>query len=273
MRNAPKLQILGSISSILGLSLTLVLFLAGDPIAAAILGATVVLAWGVWVTISIQKLKTALRGDAVHQASSVPAPRYQYAPDWAVRIDANSKKFRIPSNILAWDAATLLFWVNLDREICNSSGNRYLFSYTTNARDDSGYPNGFYFYHPGGTTHWTFRFHREPSQKNANYIQFDNAPNTTGVCLIAIRWCEQLDSATWQSSMKGCLFKNEPFCPTGTPGHKRASTKSISAVGGIVGQGDCHEQYSPVSASSTSCCPRVKSSRFTTLSGARVLLS
>jgi len=134
-----------------------------------------------------------MRGKPIASGSSdkvaLPTPKLAMGDGSARRVDSKNRKFRIPAEILAWNTATIVFWVRLDDEIASSTHNRYLFSYTTDNNDESGHPNSFYLVHQGGTNAWKLKFFRRPDQNERNSISFANGSNTLGTRMFTIRWC------------------------------------------------------------------------------------
>jgi hypothetical protein len=229
-----RLNILGSLTSIAGFLLSLVLLLIGHPTAAAFAVGGLALAWCTWATLSILSLQRASRLVSTPPHHVKEAPKFSLVMGEARRVDALDKKFRIPSDVLTWNAGTLLFWTDLSEEIAHAEQNRYIFSYTTDTNDASNHPDGFLLAHWGKSSQWQFRFYHDPAERKTNCISFHNAPNTLGIHMVAIRWCER-EGFCDLTLDGGSHLANDIFCGVGPVGRMRVTKRSTLEVGRTTG--------------------------------------
>jgi hypothetical protein len=190
--NGKHINVIVAAVGVVSGAITIGLFLTDHLKTALVVGGALGVGWCFWVTLSIVSLlKRVHERHLGPDPVGMPEPKFKLCMGEARRIDSKERKSHIPSDILRWKAGTLLFWVDLHDELAHSEGNRYIFSYTTNVLNDSGHPDGFYLQHRGGTTHWYFLFYHDPAEAKDNRVVFDNSPDTLGIKLVAIRWCER----------------------------------------------------------------------------------
>jgi hypothetical protein len=189
MTRADKIGVGGLIASILGL---VVAVLGGflTPFLASLIGIGLAfVGWMGWVTISLLRALSRSEEPSVKKpmpTAALPYDSYYSAfVDDSVRVEKPYQKAKLPSSFLAWPRFSMLFWVRVTEEFFRSHNNRYLFSYTTDTADSSGYPNAFFLGIVGGS--WRFVIKGAVPTDSAQ-IDFASANNLLGWKLIAVRW-------------------------------------------------------------------------------------
>lgn len=103
-------------------------------------------------------------------------------------IDGIEDKVKIKPDFLEWESCSMLFWVQITQDFINSKDNKYLFLYTSDARDETNYPNGFYL----GIkfSHWELAIKGPDPQKDPQHekqINFSNSDVNPAWNLFVIR--------------------------------------------------------------------------------------
>ncbi len=218
MKQIDKITIASLAVSILGL---LVALLAGllNPFAAsmAIIG-LLLLAWMAWVTAKIvvsgATFKESSQKTIVLRVDSIPdIPYYSSFQDQIVKADSAYRKAKIPPDFLTWPRFTILFWVEITEEFFQSHNNKYLFSYTSDVKDSSGYPNAFFLGVVGRSARWRFVI-RGKDPKNSTEINFASAHNLLGWKLFSLRWHRDRRSLDF-SIDAGHVFRDTREIPVG----------------------------------------------------------
>lgn len=236
-----KLNLISIVSLVIGTTSLLTAIVAGfaGSLAGSFVAVGVLLiTWVVWVTLLLIRHENRLILE--NACAETPArisppftmankPKYHFLNQEPLLIDDPKRKIKIPGDFLAWDRFTLLFWVEVNDQFCDSANNRYLFAHTTDpaSKDPSSdnYPNAFYLGIIGNSMSWRLVV-KGPEPQNNTTINLATSPTLMGWKLFAVRWdreCRQLDFSIDAGAAFGdrrVLDKKDiPTSPPGTLFH------------------------------------------------------
>ncbi|GEM_PF-4110570 len=97
------------------------------------------------------------------------------------------RKIKIPPAFLEWPRFSLVFWSKITEEYFQTESNRYLFSYVSDVKDASGYPNAFYLGVRKGGDQWRLVIKGDDPSKSTS-ILFATANHQLGWRLFSVRW-------------------------------------------------------------------------------------
>jgi hypothetical protein len=206
-----KITIASFVISVLGL---LIAIIAGffNQFVASIVGIIILLlAWMSWFTAKVIVLDRSRKNQKTIVIDTTPPipykPYHSSFQDQIIKIDNTYKKVKIPATFLKWPRFTILFWVEITEEFFRSHNNKYLFSYTTNVKDVSEYPNAFFLSLVGNSTKWGLVIKGSDPQKAIEKIKFESGNNLLGWKLFSVRW--HLDPRTLDFSIDtGRVYRN-----------------------------------------------------------------
>jgi len=188
-----NLNKLAIILAVIGLLAVILTGFLQEYLTSIIILIILFLFWIAWITKSIIRINSILllkKGENLNRSNQSLLP---YKPHFSAfereitLINSKKKKIKIPSEFLDWPHFTILFWVNITSEFIETYHNRYIFSYTTDTKTSSKYPNAFYLRLTGGGDEWIFMIKGE-NPENKNKISFGSSESHIGWKLMTISW-------------------------------------------------------------------------------------
>ena len=152
--------------------------------------------WIIWVTYKIIKVEDNMSKTSNKMPSSketkLPYKLLHHEIESPRLIDDIKRKVKIPCDFLReGHSFTMIFWVQITEQFCNTTQNRYLFAYTTdptnNPDENKQYPNAFYLGIEGETINWRFMI-KGPDPAISTKIPLSTAENLHGWRMFTVRW-------------------------------------------------------------------------------------
>ena len=171
-------------------------------LAAIITGFCILVAGALpWVLSRIDKRRS--RPATVTSVSSTDSQQSQGNEFKPVKLeqphffDDPKKGLTHEPDFLEWSSGTLSIWVDVTEDHLDAPCNRYIFSHTTNWRNESGYPDSLSLCACRQIRGWRLDVHREAGRCKPVFLHFD--PGMFGWRLLALRW--NLDSLAIEISV------------------------------------------------------------------------
>lgn len=209
-----------------------------QQIAAIIMLALLILAWMAWVELRFSRLISQTKNPII---DTFPRPVIRELYDEPVFVHSREESISgdiptIDSRFLDFPRATFCMWVKVVPEIRKTKKNRYIFSHTTDWRDDSGHPNAFCLYHSSASPVWGIIFHGDPQKEGEMLLKktFLSSQGNDGIRLFSVRWRKN------QGEFEVLLDNEVKFKLSGFTNWPKPGNKPIFLGGWIAGGWDSY---------------------------------